>query len=227
MEGRGEGALVKLGKVRQDAMEFNKNVFGNISQRKRKLENRIKRVQEKLNRVDSISFSILERDLQREYVEVLKQEEMFGFHKSNEKWFKFGDRNTSFFYTQTVVHRRRNKVNRLFLSDGSWSTNVDSLKHEALSYFQGFFCSSKDVDTSILSDVSFPLLGDDEIQMLLKLVIKDEVFHALRGMLSFNSSGVDDFQPCFFKHYWHVDCDEVWHLVIDAFLSGFFQSYLN
>ena len=79
MEGRGEGALVKLGKVRQDAMEFNKNVFGNISQRKRKLENRIKRVQEKLNRVDSISFSILERDLQREYVEVLKQEEMFGF----------------------------------------------------------------------------------------------------------------------------------------------------
>ena len=62
----------KLIKVRDDSIIFNKQVFGNIFRRKRSLENRLRGVQEKLERVDSISLAILERDLQKEYSDVLR-----------------------------------------------------------------------------------------------------------------------------------------------------------
>ena len=83
--------------MREDAIIFNKQVFGNIFKRKRSLENRIKR-EKKLERVGSISLILLERSLQKEYMEALRQEEMLRFQKSNEKWVKFGDRNSSFFF---------------------------------------------------------------------------------------------------------------------------------
>ena len=54
-------------------------------------------MQEKLERVDSISLSLLERELQKDCSDVLRQEKLFWFQKSNEKWVKMGDRNTSFF----------------------------------------------------------------------------------------------------------------------------------
>ena len=59
---------------------------------------------------------------------------MFWFQKSNEKWVKIGDRNTSFFHAQTIVHRKRNKVAGLFLADGSWCVDQEQLKNEALSF---------------------------------------------------------------------------------------------
>ena len=112
-------AISKLIKVREDSIIFNKEVFRNIFKKKRTLENRIIGAREKLEKVDSTSLILLDRQLQKDYSEVLKQEEMLCFQKSNEKWVHFGDRNTSFFHTQTIVRRKRNKIEGLFLSDGT------------------------------------------------------------------------------------------------------------
>ena len=216
----------KLAKVREDSIIFNKQVFGNIFRKKRNLENRLKGVQEKLERVDSISLALLERDLQKEYSDVLRQEELLWFQKSNEKWVKWGDRNTSFFHTQTIVRRKRNKVSGLFLNDGSWNIDAEVLKTEAMGFYQNLFCSSENVDLSLLSDAYFPQIDGAGRDLLLRPVTKEEVFYALRGMPSFNSPGVDGFQPFFFKKYWHVVGDEVWCLVRDAFLFGYFDPTL-
>ena len=89
----------KHGKVREDVLIFNKKVFGYILRRKGELENRLRGVQEKLERVDSTSLSLLERFLQKDYFEVLKQEELLWYQKLNEKWVNLGDRNTSFSYS--------------------------------------------------------------------------------------------------------------------------------
>ena len=60
------------------------------------------------------------------------------------------------------------------------------------------------MDTSFLTDMVFPQVGEENSLLLLKLVSKDEVFKALRDTPSFNALGVDGFQPFFFKKYWHV-----------------------
>lgn len=145
----------KLNMVSKEAIIFNKEMFGNIFKKKRILEGRIKGVQEKLERGNSLSLALLERDLQKEYSDMLRQEELFWFQKSNEKWVKLGDRNTSFFHTHMIMRRKRNKVIGLFLSNGTWSNDENVLKKEALDFYQSLFCSTEDIDLSILSNAFF------------------------------------------------------------------------
>lgn len=87
----------KLEKVCKEANDFNSRVFGNIFKRKRTLESRLKGIQRSLCYTDIRSLVLLEKDLHKDYDEVLKQEELIWLQKSREKWVKFGDKNTKFF----------------------------------------------------------------------------------------------------------------------------------
>ena len=55
----------------------------------------------------------LERSLRMEYVNILKLKENFWALKSRVSWVVKGDRNTKFFHTTTLVHRRYNKIVRI------------------------------------------------------------------------------------------------------------------
>ena len=46
-------------------------------------------------------------------------------------------------------------------------------------------------------------------------------------MKSFKAPGPDEFQPFFFKKYWHIVGDDVWALVCDAFIYGSFDHKLS
>ena len=54
---------------------------------------------------------------------------------------RFGDRNTKFFHTQTVVRRKRNRIHGLFLDNGSWVTDDVILREEARRFYQKLFSS--------------------------------------------------------------------------------------
>lgn len=131
-----------LAKVKEDSIIFNHEVFGNVLRRKKVIEARLKGIQCTLERVDSRALVHLEYDLQHEYNRILLQEEMLWYHKSRENWVKFGNKNTAFFHTQTVIRRKRNKIHGLTLPDGTWSTDDSILRMEAQNYFQALFCST-------------------------------------------------------------------------------------
>jgi hypothetical protein len=99
---------VSLNKVKDKSIIFNHDVIGNIFQRKKHIENRLKGIQNYLERVDSIRHTLLEKESQQEYNHILFQEEMLWYQKSREKWVKFGDKNTAFFHAQTINRRKRN-----------------------------------------------------------------------------------------------------------------------
>ena len=79
---------------------------------------RIAGIQKHLEHINSSRLLLLEKRLQVEYSQTLRQEEMLFFQKSREKWIKLGDGNTAFFHTQTVVRGRRSKVERVFIDEG-------------------------------------------------------------------------------------------------------------
>lgn len=56
-----------LQNVQNDSISFNKHLFGNIIQRKRKLEARLRGIQRTLEHFDYASLIILQRDLLKEY----------------------------------------------------------------------------------------------------------------------------------------------------------------
>jgi len=96
-----------LDKVRENSINFNKEVFGNIFQRKKHNEKRLKGIQTYLERVDSLRHTLSEKDLQREYNHILFQEEMLWYQKSRDNWVKFGDKSSSFFHAQTIIRRKK------------------------------------------------------------------------------------------------------------------------
>jgi len=65
---------MKIGKVKEDSIKSNSQVFGNIFKNKRKLEARIKGVHRKLDAFQTPSLIALERDLQQQYNKILFQE---------------------------------------------------------------------------------------------------------------------------------------------------------
>lgn len=71
--------MLSLDMVKEDAIVFNKEVFGDIFRRKQLLEARIAGIQRTLEMVDSLELVQLERHLQAEYEHTLHQEELLWF----------------------------------------------------------------------------------------------------------------------------------------------------
>ena len=90
-----------------------KEIFGNIFQRKARIEARLKGIQKALANNPSRFLIRLDKQLSEEYWEVNQQEEEFWSVKSRYNWLIQGDRNTPFFHTSTLIRRKRNKISCL------------------------------------------------------------------------------------------------------------------
>ncbi|XP_020989778.1 uncharacterized protein LOC110276993 [Arachis duranensis] len=193
----------KLSEVQKNSLEFNSKVFGNIFVRKCKLERQINFLQKRLEVMEDLSMRQREKQLIEEFNNMLVQEELLWFQKSKEQW--------------TLVRRKHNKINGLFLQDGVWETDPDVLRREAESFYKHLFCQSEDVDLGCLSDVPLPSLNDEACCSLTAPVILEEVKSAVFSMHSFKAPGPDGFQALFFKEYWEIVGFDVWTMVRHAF----------
>ena len=217
-----------LYRVRDDSIMFNKNVFGNIFRRKRLLEARLTGIQKQIEMGLGPLHNLLrlEKMVQLEYEQTLHQEEIIWFQKSREKWVKLGDRNNSFFHAQTMVRRKRNKVEGLHIAGDIWCTDPHILEREACSFFKKLFITDSLNPSQALVSSTMPSLPDEACRKLLEDVTKDEVWNALKFMKAFKSPGPDGFQPFFFKKFWHIVGDDVWLLIRNAFRTSIFDTRL-
>ncbi|XP_052287360.1 uncharacterized protein LOC127898893 [Citrus sinensis] len=79
---------------RLKVMDWNRQQFGNIFWRKRRLMARLGGIQRALEKYSSQGLLELELKLRTELEEVLTQEEIFWLQKSRKDWLLLGDRNT-------------------------------------------------------------------------------------------------------------------------------------
>jgi hypothetical protein len=194
-------ALHKLKKVQDHSIIFNKEVFGNIFRNKRAIEARLKGVHQQLDIYQTSDLIFFERQLQQDYNVLLAQEEMLWYQKSRENWVKYGNRNTKFFHTQSVIRRRRNKISGLNI-EGVWCTDAETLKREASKFFKQLFQSNDPCHPHGLNLVQIPQIGQELYDILLQPVLLEEVKVAIFSMESYKSPGPDGFQPIFFNTYW-------------------------
>lgn len=190
-----------LKNVMQDSMRFNKKVFGNIFEKKRKLEARLRCIHRSLETVDSAVLVILQKDLLVEYEEILFQEEAFWFQKSREQWIRLGSRNTAFFHTHAIIRRKGNKIHGLHLPSGEWCTNDDRLSLGAVNFMKALFGEKESLTTPTFEHNLCRLNRGECLDLLIKPVTNDEVHAALMSMESFKAPGPDGFQPIFFKMF--------------------------
>lgn len=112
----------------RQATTWNREHFGNIFWKKRKLLAHLEGIQRSLGYGPSSFLVNLERVLLRDLDCVLNQEEALWATKSRINWTLFGDRNTSFNHVSTLVRRRRNQILAIKNNVGDWLYDETDVK---------------------------------------------------------------------------------------------------
>lgn len=87
------------------ARSWNKDHFGNLFHRKKRIQARIKGIQ------DGLSILVeLENKLRLKYAKVAKIEKEYWAMKARILWLVKEDRNTSFYHTSALVRRKYNHI---------------------------------------------------------------------------------------------------------------------
>ncbi|XP_075653884.1 uncharacterized protein LOC142624237 [Castanea sativa] len=169
---------------------WNKEVFGNIFSRKRKIEARLRGIQIALSNRPSQSLVDLENDLRGEYAEVFRIEEEFWFMKSRVEVPVNGDSNTSFYHTSTITRRIRNKIVNLRDGNGDWIGNDTDVAKHVRDGFIAFYTtepiSDQEIKNSIWSMKLFKALEPNGLQAgffhRFWLLVSSSVIKAVQGV---------------------------------------------
>ncbi|OMO50810.1 reverse transcriptase [Corchorus capsularis] len=185
-------------KLTMSLQDWNREEFGNIFERKKKLRARIAGLQRSLSLHYSHQLQLLENGLIREYNQILVQEETFWAQKSRVQWLQQGEKNTRFFHLSTICRRRRNRITMLRDGNGDWVTEIGPLQELVLSYFRDLYTEEEEGKT-MLEPLSQPVISSMDGIALAREISPCEVRTALFQTKPWKAPGVDGFQAGFYK----------------------------
>ncbi|KAI9082461.1 hypothetical protein K1719_035604 [Acacia pycnantha] len=147
------------------AQQWNTDTFGAIGRRKRKLLNRIRGIQIRLEDPSNPSLdflSDLDTSLREELEEVCFQEELLWIQKSSSDWLCLGDRNTHYYQMKARIRRKKNSILRLKNQNGDWVTNEGSLSDHAVDFFKDLYSLDDPTFFPLSIQGMFPNLSDSQ-----------------------------------------------------------------
>ncbi|KAF7822209.1 ribonuclease H [Senna tora] len=147
----------KILKLQNSLKTWNKDVFGDISKKKKRLLNRINGIQVAIDKKLNPFLEDLGRKLAKELEMVLNQEEALWFQKARCQWIRDGDRNTRYYHTKTISHRRKNKILMLKDRDGNWTEDLDEIKKIIINFYKELFKEGPVQRSSCHPDIGDPL----------------------------------------------------------------------
>jgi len=113
---------------------------------------------------------------------------------------KFGDKNSSFFHAQTIIRRKKNKIHKLQIPNGSWSFENTTLQEEALKYFKNLLCGNHHLHQNhTFNEGRHATLDDADRNSVTSPITKKEVTVALHSMKPYQAPVPDGYQCICFK----------------------------
>ncbi|CAL1379935.1 unnamed protein product [Linum trigynum] len=211
---------VALEKLASNLNQWNKDTFGNIFYKKRRLMARIQGIQERVAMSFSPGLYKLQVKLEKELDQVLEQEELYWFQRSRESWVQRGERNTSYFHNQTAIRRRRNKIDSLKGADGAWITDPQELAVLVFEFFAALYLQENDIYQDLMPKMAFPRLEQEEMVALLRPFRAEDIHRAIHEMKPFQAPGPDGFHAAFYQRAWRVVGKSLINLALDFFHAG-------
>ena len=170
----------------------------------------------------------LERKLRFEYAEVAKIKEEFWAIKARILWLVEGDRNTSFYHTSTLVHRKRNRIICMKDRMGSW------LNGEIEIILSSKFCwtFSPRVRSAFFWLYGTPPIWNTRLNTEANIILNTpitnrEIFEGLWVLKSFKGPSPDGLHAGFFQRFWLIVGDFVREEVKRVFSSRIISDYMN
>ncbi|XP_013731064.2 uncharacterized protein LOC106434754 [Brassica napus] len=166
-------------------------------------------------------------NLKKELIRAYKEEEMFWWQKSRDKWLTRGDRNTDFFHNSVKVRRSSNQLTKLKNSHGVEQRSDGAKAEVAIEYFTNLFESS---NPSSYEDAFASMIPKVTVNMnasLLLKVSKEEVREAIFSIKPESAPGPDGMNGLFFQKYWNIIGEDVTKEIMSVFESGTMPSEWN
>lgn len=178
---------------------WNIHVFGNVFYRKKRLLARIKGIQRSLMQHARHDLLRLDRKLRKELEDTLHQEELIWFQRSKEDWIKSGDRNTRYYHLATSVKNKNGKIKELITENDTRITDEQLLRTHIQNHFVNFFSDFRTVSSRTAIYGRFPVLNENEWQMVNQPFLPEEVKEALFDMDPYKAPGPDYFTAGFYQ----------------------------
>ncbi|XP_022574359.1 uncharacterized protein LOC111215241 [Brassica napus] len=139
--------------------KWNREVFGDVNRRKDRI----------LGENPNDDLLVKEAALLKDLEVVLEQEEVLWYQKSRDKWISFGDKNTKYYHTSTIVRRKRNRIEMLKDENGRWIDQPEELEKLAITYYKRLY-STDDINlhTDRLPQQGFTEFTREEMELLNK-----------------------------------------------------------
>lgn len=182
----------------QAAFVWNIKYFGNIFYKKQLLLKRLTGVQNYLSTKYSQFLTTLQPSLYQEYLNILRQEDLYWKLKSRIDWLNNGDKNTKFFHYSTLNRRRKNKIPALKIDDdNNWSFIPDQIIKHISSYYQSLYTIGFNFShrSKYLFHIPHPIIKTENYDTLNRLPTLSEIKSALFSFKPFKSPGPDGLHP--------------------------------
>ncbi|XP_010468779.1 PREDICTED: uncharacterized protein LOC104748899 [Camelina sativa] len=175
---------------------------------------------------DSVGQEVLS-DLTSRLREAYRDEEIYWYLKSRNRWMRVGDKNTKYFHAQTKQRRARNRIVGLYDRNNVWSTKDDDICKTAVSYFEDLFTSiSPDSFEEALSEIE-GVITEEINDRLTAPATEAEVRKVLFMMHPDKAPGPDGMTALFFQKAWGVVKADLVSTVNQFFEEGVFDRSLN
>ena len=196
---------------------WNKNEFGNIFKRKKKILARLNGIQKALESHHSDNLLKLETQLSKELNDILNQEELLWLQKSRSDWIQFGDKNTSFFHQKTMTMRRHNQIVWIKDDRGQWISDEDELKAHAINFFTNLYTADNNSIERYYIPNDFPCLDTERYHIMKKSVDDEEIRDIIFSMKPLKALGSDGLHVIFYQAQWEVVGKSVCKQIKDVF----------
>jgi hypothetical protein len=221
----------KLKYIKQKLKEWNREVFGNINQGKKSIEDRMRKLQEQcIEEGYTEDRKKEEIQMTQEWEARCQQEETLWRQKSRIRWLKEGERNTKFFHRTTIARRSHNKILKIRDQDGIERESHQEIENTLVNHFQGIAQEpNQDRSEAIQRIIQHipKLVTEDQNVGLSKPIAKEEIDQVVQEMPNGKAPGPDGFTVEFFKACWEVVKHDIYGVVEDSRRSTSILKALN
>ncbi|XP_058111303.1 uncharacterized protein LOC131254332 [Magnolia sinica] len=202
----------------------NRDVFGNVSQNIKAAAEALDQLegsaQSPFSNINSQEIAAARSKLAR--IELAR--EIFWKQKSRNKWLTEGDKNTKFFHLSASNRIRKSCIFQIKLDSGVTSTDQETIKREAVSFFQTLLTAPSSpigCPPADPAEFSIPsLISEEDNAILMQIPSLEEVRCAVVAIPQDGAPGPDAFFGAFFTSCWDIVGADIHKAAVEFFQGG-------
>lgn len=142
--------------------------------------------------------------LRRELMRAQRDEEMYWWQKSKDKWLNGGDKNSRFFHNSVKASRQTNSIDKLLNSEGVEVFSEAAKGEVAIEFYSNLFKSSNPPPFTFWFNDMRPRVTAQMNKDLVRPVSEVEIKEAVFSIDPSKAPGPDGMSALFFQKYWSV-----------------------